>query len=990
MTKCRSKKLLDHYIITIPAQMQHSSSDRACVTFMSMTRSLKIRLELQRGDRVHVLAEDMMDILNYSRCFLFRVPAVEEKEQVWSFHALVQGDDINFNQSKKVVITNGNQVMFIQTDKPLYKPGQTVRFRVATLDKTLRASNDTYPVVELLDPQRNRIAQWRNVSPINGIADFTFPLAEELTLGEYKISIPNRLEKTFSVSEYISKRFEVLINVPSMVTDKDKSLTIDACGRYSYGKPVMGALNITICPRKVYAWTYFIYEDEETPPEGCQVLPVIQTETNGCVSKAIDFDFSNTGNTYFYTKLEIFCTLTEHNTGQMEKAFAVISIENRRQTIRFVEIGNYYQKGVPFTGMIKVEDKRGEPQQDEVVFLEVINDDTKSNVSLRTDRLGIVRFTLNTSEWNDTVLVTGKFSLDEVDEEDEEDSLPYKWLSPFYSESKSFLKVESIADTLECDSEQRIRVDYYLNKNHLDPQAEHLSFFYMILAKGGIIHHGEHKVNLHAATHPSSFYLEIPVTSDLFPEASLLVFTVLMNGEMVAGLGKYALAKCLKSKVELEFSEKKVRPGRKVNLEIKAESGSLCSVRSVDKGVLLHQSHTGTSKSSILDGIKEWIINTGVYDFPNIPEDFEEYRCLEKEALEQTQRQHPWYHGTSDVYSLFKESGLKVFTNTKIKQPVTCLAPEFTLRSFDGVVQLSSKPKASRVSNSNENSEKVRTFFPDTWLYDLVPIGPKGLAILNVTAPDSITSWVTDAFCLWKSGFGETNAVSLTTFKPYFIDLMLPYSIIQGEELTLTAIVFSYVKQCMMAVVWLSDSPDFTVIQGSRKQYACICADQMASFTWNITTVKIGVVKLSVRSSAARQEGGCTERDFNQRKKLRSDALMKSVIVKPSGILQEAAETFFLCPSGSSVQEDVSLHVPDDVVQGSEHAHVSVHGDIMGKATENLGHLLRLPHGCGEQNIAIFAPNIYIMQYLESTKQLTPALKRRALKYLTTGRRDTM
>lgn len=57
----------------------------------------------------------------------------------------------------------------------------------------------------------------------------------------------------------------------------------------------------------------------------------------------------------------------------------------------------------------------------------------------------------------------------------------------------------------------------------------------------------------------------------------------------------------------------------------------------------------------------------------------------------------------------------------------------------------------------------------------------------------------------------------------------------------------------------------------------------------------------------------------------------------------------------------------------------------MGRALKNLDGLLKMPHGCGEQNMALLAPNIYILQYLKSTQQLTPAIKQKAYNFLTSG-----
>lgn len=60
-------------------------------------------------------------------------------------------------------------------------------------------------------------------------------------------------------------------------------------------------------------------------------------------------------------------------------------------------------------------------------------------------------------------------------------------------------------------------------------------------------------------------------------------------------------------------------------------------------------------------------------------------------------------------------------------------------------------------------------------------------------------------------------------------------------------------------------------------------------------------------------------------------------------------------------------------------------GDILGRALQNLDGLLKMPYGCGEQNMALLAPNIYILQYLKNTQQLTATIKEKATNFLTTG-----
>ena len=66
----------------------------------------------------------------------------------------------------------------------------------------------------------------------------------------------------------------------------------------------------------------------------------------------------------------------------------------------------------------------------------------------------------------------------------------------------------------------------------------------------------------------------------------------------------------------------------------------------------------------------------------------------------------------------------------------------------------------------------------------------------------------------------------------------------------------------------------------------------------------------------------------------------------------------------------VKLDIPSNAIQGSESGEVVVVGDVMGPTLKNLDKLLKLPFGCGEQNMINFAPNLFILDYLKQTNQL--------------------
>lgn len=58
----------------------------------------------------------------------------------------------------------------------------------------------------------------------------------------------------------------------------------------------------------------------------------------------------------------------------------------------------------------------------------------------------------------------------------------------------------------------------------------------------------------------------------------------------------------------------------------------------------------------------------------------------------------------------------------------------------------------------------------------------------------------------------------------------------------------------------------------------------------------------------------------------------------------------------------------------------------MGPTLNNLDKLLRLPFGCGEQNMIHFAPNVFVLKYLQKTGQLSPEVETEATDYLIQGK----
>ncbi|CAM4475719.1 unnamed protein product, partial [Lepidochelys kempii] len=88
---------------------------------------------------------------------------------------------------------------------------------------------------------------------------------------------------------------------------------------------------------------------------------------------------------------------------------------------------------------------------------------------------------------------------------------------------------------------------------------------------------------------------------------------------------------------------------------------------------------------------------------------------------------------------------------------------------------------------------------------------------------------------------------------------------------------------------------------------------------------------------------------------------------------------------GSAVSELEYLKEPANLVQGSATALFSVIDNILGTAMQYLQQLFQMPFGCREQNMVLFAPNIYVLDYLNKTGQLSKETKSKAIEYLASG-----
>ncbi|KAM9811421.1 alpha-2-macroglobulin-like protein 1 [Syngnathus typhle] len=985
------------FAVTVSSQVRGGSQETLCAVISGPTEPVTLNIALHtKSDSTVILTMRVEN--DFYQCLSFQVPVVRTST-VATINVTVKGESGTMNKDTKILIVPPAFIHIVQTDKPIYKPGQPVQFRIVSMDSSFIPVDRLYTVVELQDPNLNRIAQWLDKFVTTGILDLSHAMIPEAPEGTYVITATTdkgeKISHSFDIKQYVLPKFEVTVLFPSVISILDEQVTLKICGKYTYGKPVDGSVKAMFCRNAFsYSWRSAFQANI------CKTYQ-LTTDHSGCATQIVSLaDFAL--NKYHYAdSFVVTADVEENGTGVILQGTGQASFSAIIRAVTFEDVPQTYKPGIRFQGKVKMTGPDDKPVANEPVYLF-----SRGVVSLNltTDINGLASFSLDTNNWKGDVNLQAKSKLVDDDQyvpdlRKPEYRAAYNYVSAFYSKSSSFLKLIQV-NKIACNKDAEVRARYIIQGEELNKGQLSLDFFYLVMSKGVILQHDRLPVAVTVGTvNKGELIIPLRQVIDLAPFAQVVVYTVLPGGEVVADSYDFPIQLCLKNKVSVQFPSLQQLPAEKTTLKLQAQPGSLCSVRAIDQSILLLQPETELTVDYVYNQLPLQKLSGYRYEV----EDFPQYPCfpgpvpfLEPEMFVEPRAKRSLYFGPTtqkdDIYSIFKEIGVKLVTNADVMKPYDC---QYKYSIFNrGDIFADAVPMSTNevlATNGVENieeqpSETIRTFFPETWIWDLVSVGDKGTVNVEKTVPDSITKWAAGAFCVSSVGFGVAPTTALVAFQPFFLSLTLPYSVIRGEVFTLKATVFNYLSKCIMVKVILAESDTYTFKDCEDCQYSmCICSEESRTFSWIVTPTTLGKVEVKVSAEALKTNMQCGNEVASVPEVGRIDTVIRSLLVEAEGTPQSVSHNALLCPAERPVEKKISLELPEVFVVGSERATVSVLGDLMGRAIKNLDQLLAMPYGCGEQNMLYFAPDIYILTYLKSTGQLTAELQDKATRFLESG-----
>lgn len=923
----------------------------------------------------------------------------------------VQGEGgVTFSNYTTVDFNPKYSSIMIQTDKAIYKPGQTIHFRVFGMYPDLTLVNDNIDV-EIYDPMGNKIGQWKNKVPDNGVFTDSLVMSDHPLLGEWKIKAIQGNEaytKTVTVDEYVLPKFDVTLELPPYGLSSRNLTGIKVVSKYTFGKPVKGVVDIRIRPPYLSQSPWSI---ENRKKQGL----IDQISHSAPINGEYKFDVENSklkslDKWLDYSELLFEVNVTEAITGLRQNATGTVRFYPFENKVEFLQsLPKSFKPGLQYKVLGRVTRQDDSP----------ISLPTASRVRLTvTHTLPLPSTTTSTTTtteiptppemgglrlidepmiipggrrmWQPTtkdeklepvfldVNADGIFEYEmtipenviraSVDAQYEKSS-SYLSLNPSKSPSDSFMQVSLLNPDVKPTT--GLTSNFEIKTTESTPTV-----YYQVISKGQVVSSGEVDMTSRVQTFP------LPITTEMAPKARLIVHYVRDDGEIVTDALTFNIDGTFKNKVDINFDVQETRPGKEVVVSVKADPDSTVHLLAVDKSVLILRNDNDIKESRVTDELNTYDTDGGFGGF----------------------QPFGWWwprpSGGEDADDVFRNNGMVVLTDALVynyEEP--WLQPMPMLRRMGGPVMMEAQPMMAFAAPMARNTAmagagppppqsppRVRKLFPETWLWSNSTTGADGTTSFSVPVPDTITTWVASAFAVNPaSGLGLTpSPANLKVFQPFFVSLTMPYAVTRGELVVLQANVFNYLDRDVRVLVIIDKNESFknlvTYIQDNQVKKGRFSA--RVGRTFNMTAGEIYPVYFPIIPT----ETGDLKINITVISTGPSDAVIRYLKVEPEGVEKEFNNPV-LINTGTlgNFTQDVELSFPPNTVAGSRRVRASVIGDVMGPSISGLDSLLKMPYGCGEQNMLNFAPNIFVQKYLTITNNLTPDLEKKAREYMIKG-----
>ena len=860
--------------------------------------------------------------------------------------------------------------IIITTDKPIYKPGQTIHMRFLSYAGMDPLPQDSDLLVEVIDPNGDKIFKKLMTPDEYGICAYDLSLSDQLNQGAYTISASSderTSTKTVQVKEYVLPKFRVDVLGLKDWYSVDNSITGTISAEYFFGEIVKGTVQIDA---SVYLGIWDPYfQTSGTLIDGEYTFSIQP------VGYAVGLESAD-GNGY----VQINITVTD-TAGHEETRYEVIPIAPSGLVLSV--LSDSCLKGEESTFYVIARTPEGTSIENVSVSTRLYDDTIGRSIgSVRTDDRGIAKVVF-TYEGEDSAVFSASYLTDhdsvEVDLEGVEG-----------------LKVVADKSVYEVGESATFEIAYLGN-------SMTNNVYWDLVSRGYVIDRGVTPLDDGRAT------LELIMAPETEPLAQLRVYKIEEDMGVVRDAVTFSVGSSPALIIDISVDEDSYYPRDEVNLYFQiTDKGSptmaALGVSIVDEAVY--------EVGSLFVGFEELIFGMDeefvIPQYQVINYIYAGEGSLPSESLEiisemdDARVTSTWLANVEQAedmkfdairgfwYSIYLcvAIGLMAYAGSRIRGgrklgltlvvvasllvaggsaavyvmtlgfgssssapiPMMPRAPgedgaEFFDRNTealdDGALDFDSAYDQSPESTAGGSVSKptiVRQYFPETWYWNPCLLTDEtGYANITLTAPDSITSWQVDVIASTSDGMIGTGSESVTVFQPFFVEPDIPVSVVRGDEFPMSMMVYNYLDTEQVVTVNLTDDPWFTLLSPASQDLV-VPANTVSSIDFVIVADKVGWHTVTVY--AASDEA--------------SDAVIRPIEIVPDG---KRVKTLFNGEVGNGTVVE-TLFLEPDRVEGSENAWVKLQGGVDAVLLEGVDDFIREVSGCGEQSLSMLSIDI--------------------------------
>ncbi|XP_067661748.1 complement C3-like [Haliotis asinina] len=1047
------------YFIVAPNVIHVDTDEVVTVTTYGVQEEVTIRLSLldfPKSTVVHYEQEVTVpsdDVVNATiRLPLSALPQTKLDPFYVSLVAECSSLALSFRQEVPVLVDDSPGVIFIQTDKPVYTPGQTVNVRVVPLNDAQLPSH--WPVqIDIKNP--DNVAVSRSVSEGNqSFVTDRLKIPDNPVYGNWTVEAKfyNMLKTSskvrFEVKEYVLPTFTVKFDVTAqhrvILPDTEHfNTTLEAT--YVFGRPVKG--HVTVTYGLVWHGHVFPMGKQRNILLNSTGMAEFHVKTDQVKLPVESVWFPNGGRLYLEADV------TEEASGKVEHAIdqSVVFAETA-YVFKFTRSSRFFKPGLPYILRVDVVRANGEPARGLTVVVEGEAAVREESIQLipwnggerrnfKTDDNG--RLTLDFRLPSDAKNIHFMLKSKTKGLARASETVAHFGASPYFSPSDTYMLVKANPTAGDFENDIPAVGDYItIQTTNTDPVDLNIINL-LVVSRGRVVLQLKTR-NLGGARTQFHF----PVTPEMSPSVRLLAFSMRgseAGSEVIADSTWLDIEESCEHEITMndDLSRRDhYRPGDTGTLTVKGMPHMEIGLLAVDKAVYYLKNKLSLSRSTVFDSLKQQDRGCG-------------------------------RGGGRDSANVFQDAGLTVLTNAGLRtepraqracstkyvrrrrgesresaMATLCCNEGFAVENatisicykFASVVKNGTKSEECassyfrcckhRVENPSNHtgsgritkpedveddgldlpfdqndvdvsSIPLRSNFPEAWWFEDYALDGDGKTEIEFTLPDTITTWVVQAIGVSRRhSFCVGKAHNIKAFKNFFIQLDLPFSAIRLEQLEVRATVYNYMDRNVTVKMYLSSEEGvcYSGDPGENSEVAelDVPANDASSVSFPIIPLEVG--EYPVRVVAFSPWGyDAVERTL----RVEGEGLEKihtvSVMLDPTGkrLLRDTPynSSFGLKSEINKHQSkqkvEVDLQLPKETIPKTEKCSVSAIGDLLGPTVtsviKGLHNLLRLPTGCGEQNLIFLGPNVFVLRYLRAANRLPQAVEKKARTYIREG-----